>query len=149
MTGPPRLTDRDEGMNTSIERTVAGTLRARQLAEATWQLSSGADGGPALILAGAEAAAGDVLKGLSAAKAVVSWQRGGVLVTLFTASGPRSVRARTAILHEPLARVYDGLPLVAFDERARRFWRRVFLLVRIPGGRRLLRLVARRSARRK
>jgi hypothetical protein len=35
--------------------------------------------------------------------------------------------------------------LADFDARARRFWRRVFVLVRIPGGRRLLGMLARAS----
>jgi hypothetical protein len=37
------------------------------------------------------------------------------------------------------------LPLVSFDDKARRFWRRVFRLVRIPGGRHLLGVLARRN----
>ena len=36
-------------------------------------------------------------------------------------------------------------PLAGLDEKARRFWRRVFRLVRIPGGRHLLGVLARRS----
>ena len=67
------------------------------------------------------------------------------LVTLITDAGPHLLRARVAVAHEPLARLYDTLPLMSFDSQARRFWRRVFFLVRIPGGRRLLGLVARRA----
>jgi hypothetical protein len=51
---------------------------------------------------------------------------------------------RGAIVHEPLPKLYAELPLAGFDERARRFWRRVFRLVRIPGGRHLLGVLARR-----
>jgi len=53
--------------------------------------------------------------------------------------------ARTATIHEPRPELYQGLPLVVMDDAAKRFWRRVFLLARIPGGRRLLRWIAERS----
>jgi hypothetical protein len=49
------------------------------------------------------------------------------------------------IVHEPLAQLYEGLPLARTDPKSRRFWRRVFWLVRIPGGRLLLAAVARRT----
>jgi hypothetical protein len=39
--------------------------------------------------------------------------------------------------------LYESLPLVSIDANARRFWRRVFRLVRIPGGRFLLKLLTR------
>jgi hypothetical protein len=52
---------------------------------------------------------------------------------------------QSAIVHQPLARLYDGLPLAEFDSKTRRFWGRVFTLVRIPGGRHLLGVLARRS----
>ena len=53
--------------------------------------------------------------------------------------------ATSAIVHEPLGHLYESLPLVKFDAKARRFWRRVFRLVRIPGGRYLLKFLARTS----
>jgi len=49
-----------------------------------------------------------------------------------SSGGRRRHRARTG------TELYAALPLAQFDRRARRFWRRVFLLVRIPGGRSLL-----------
>ncbi len=48
---------------------------------------------------------------------------------------PRSFMSRWGHL-------YDSLPLVKFDADARRFWRRVFGLVRIPGGRYLLKFLS-------
>ncbi len=47
-------------------------------------------------------------------------------------------------LQEPDERLYDSLPLARFTPAAWRFWQRIFWLVRLPGGRSLLRLVARR-----
>jgi hypothetical protein len=118
-------------------------------ADRAWQLSSGTQGGVEIILRGTDSQARAALTGLRASKALVAWQRDGTRygasVTLTTADGARQIRARTAILHEPVAALYDRLPLVRLDDAARRFWRRVFWLVRIPGGRRLLGLVARRS----
>jgi hypothetical protein len=54
-----------------------------------------------------------------------------------------SVEVTAAIVHEPLGNLYESLPLASIDANARRFWRRVFRLVRIPGGRYLLRLLTR------
>jgi hypothetical protein len=58
------------------------------------------------------------------------------------------VEAAAAIVHEPARNLYAALPLAEFDGRARRFWRRVFLLVRIPGGRSLLGILAHASRKR-
>jgi hypothetical protein len=62
-----------------------------------------------------------------------------------SAEQPRTVKARSAIVHEPLAHLYDAFPLAGLDAKARRFWRRVFRLVRIPGGRYLLGVLAHRT----
>ena len=133
-------------MSKNVERTITASLTARELAAGVWQLSSGAAGRVDIILRGTDSEARAALEGISASKAVLAWQRNGALVTLTAAGGMRQIRARTVIVHEPRAQLYDGLPLVRLDDAARRFWRRVFWLVRIPGGRRLLGLVARRSA---
>jgi hypothetical protein len=136
-------------MSKNVERTITAALTARELSAGTWQLSSDPQGGIDIILRGTDPEARAVLSGLRASKAQVTWHRDGIrdgaAVTLTTAGGPRQIRARTVILHESKARLYDGLPLIRLDDVARRFWRRVFWLVRIPGGRRLLGLVARRS----
>lgn len=133
-------------MNENVERTVNASLTAREPAPGTWCLSAGAADGIDIILRGADPEARAVLTGLRASRAVVEWRAHGALVTLSAAGGTTQIHARTVILHESLTTLYDGLPLAGFDHAARRFWRRVFWLVRIPGGRRLLGLVARRSA---
>jgi hypothetical protein len=133
-------------MSRNVERTITASLEARELAPGVWQLSGDTAGGIDIILRGTDPEARATLAGIRASKAVVAWQHSGALVTLTSAGGPRQIRARTVIVHEPKALLYEGLPLVRMDGAARRFWRRVFWLVRIPGGRRLLGLVARRSA---
>ena len=71
---------------------------------------------------------------------------GATLLTLGSARGDRSRRVQDVVVHEPRGHLYDALPLARFDDPARRFWRRVFTLVRLPGGRFLLGLLARRAA---
>jgi len=66
-----------------------------------------------------------------------------VLLTFIAGEKVASVEAANAIVHEPLEHLYERLPLISIDADARRFWRRVFRLVRIPGGRYLLKLLAR------
>jgi hypothetical protein len=136
-------------MSKNVERTINATLTARELPGGAWQLSSVGQAGVDIILRGTDPDARADLTGLRASRALIAWNgtgnRDGATVTLTTAGGTRQLRARTVILHESRALLYDGLPLVRLDDAARRFWRRVFWLVRIPGGRRLLGLVARRS----
>jgi hypothetical protein len=78
----------------------------------------------------------------------IEWQGARALISMLAAGRVLSVEAASAIVHEPLGSLYEGLPLAQFDRKARTFWRRVFLLVRIPGGRRLLRLLAHLSRKR-
>lgn len=132
-------------MSKKVERVLTASLEARELAGGVWRLSNGAAGGIELILRGTDSADRATLANLRASKAVIVWAGAAAVVTLTTPGGPRRVRARTAILHEPKSTLYGALPLVHLDAAARRFWRRVFVLVRIPGGRRLLGLMARRA----
>jgi hypothetical protein len=73
----------------------------------------------------------------------IEWHEKTALLTFMSSGRVATVEAATAIVHEPLRQLYDGLPLVSIDADARRFWRRVFRLVRIPGGRYLLRILRR------
>jgi hypothetical protein len=130
-----------------MERTMTGNFRGIDLGAGAWRLTTGIPGGSEVYLGGTDSAAASVLAAASPSVVTVSWGAHGALVTLKGADAIRTVKAKTAILHEPLARLYEGLPLVSLDDRARRFWRRVFWLVRLPGGRRLVRLIARGSAK--
>jgi hypothetical protein len=76
------------------------------------------------------------------------WTAGeGVVVTLADAARSVTLACDTALTHEADAALYRALPLAEFTPERRRFWRRVFWLVRIPGARLLLRLIARRARR--
>jgi hypothetical protein len=73
----------------------------------------------------------------------IEWHDEKALLTFIAGGKVASVAAASAIVHEPLSSLYEGLPLAGLDARARRFWRRVFALVRLPGGRFLLKLLTR------
>ncbi len=66
-----------------------------------------------------------------------------VTVVLGEGATARMLTADSMQLQEPDQGLYDALPLARFTQDARRFWRRIFWLVRLPGGRTLLGLVAR------
>jgi hypothetical protein len=75
----------------------------------------------------------------------VDWSSpGSVAVVLGAGQGARALTADAVQLQEPNERLYDALPLERFTPQAQRFWQRIFWLVRLPGARALLGLVARR-----
>lgn len=129
----------------TIERTLTGPFRARALGADTWQLTSE---GAEVYLAGVESAASAALAGATAATVRVAWSGAVAAVTLSSAGqSARRFISRTVIIHEPRPRLYDALPLIVLDDAARRFWRRVFCIARLPGGRRLLRWIAQRTVK--
>jgi hypothetical protein len=132
-------------MYSKMRRNLAGIFSAQSLGPGAWRLARGAPAAAELFLRGVESGAAELFRSSDLGDVDVEWLTGGVLVTMTAAGSRRSFNAQSAIVHEPLARLYDALPLAAFDENARRFWRRVFRLVRIPGGRHLLGVLARRS----
>ena len=129
-----------------IERTLRGTFRARPLAADAWRLTTDIEAAAEVYLAGVGSDAGAALAGSTAIAVSVKWSGARAAVTLISAAeGARQFNSRTVIIHEPRPRLYDGLPLVVLDDAARRFWRRVFWISRLPGGRRLLRWIAQRT----
>jgi len=98
-----------------------------------------------VFLRGTESGAAEALRSALVRDIDIEWRTETVVLTMTSAEQRKSVEAQSAIVHEPLARLYEALPLVSLDAKARRFWRRVFRLVRIPGGRYLLGALARRT----
>jgi hypothetical protein len=129
-------------MATEMRRNFPGALSVRASKDGTWRIGRGDESGMQIIVIGADPgsvpACGAALHDLD-----IEWRGQRVLVT--TTGPPVRVAARTAIVHEPIPGLHAALPLADFDARARRFWRRVFVLVRIPGGRHLLGMLARAS----
>jgi hypothetical protein len=126
-----------------LSRALEGSWRAQDLGAGLWRFEADATRPAQVYLIGVsartEAACAAQLTGLT-----IDWQRAGVRLTQHAPPRDEIFIARQAIVHEPLPGLYEALPLERLDPRARRFWSRVFLIVRLPGGRRLLRLLARR-----
>ena len=132
-------------MKPKMRRNLSGTFVARELDRGAWRLSRSEPPPIDILLRGAESGAADAFRPAAVAALELEWQHGTVVLTMTSAQRRIRINSGSAILHEPLGSLYDVLPLAAFDSKARRFWSRVFRLVRIPGGRYLLGLLARRS----
>jgi hypothetical protein len=124
-----------------MRRNLPGTFVVRDLGRGAWRLKSEA-AQIEVIVRGAQAhsaALPAIVRDLD-----IEWRTDDVPLGLTSGEQRSVIRAQTVIVHEPLANLYAALPLATLDANARRFWRRVFTLVRIPGGRHLLGLLARR-----
>jgi hypothetical protein len=132
-------------MKPKMRRHLLGTFLARDLGEGVWRLSRGEAAPIDVFLRGTESGAAEALGSPVVRDVDIEWRPETVVLRVTSAEQIRSVKARSAIVHEPLPRLYEALPLVSLDAKARRFWRRVFRLVRIPGGRYLLGALARRT----
>ena len=93
----------------------------------------------------AESAADAASMALTFDRIEIDWLQSSVEVALWQGSTAHRILVRTAFAHEPKPALYAALPLERFTARAQSFWRRVFLLVKLPGGRALLGLIARRA----
>jgi len=131
-------------MKSATQRTLSGPFLTRDLGGGLWQLTAGASGALQIYLRIPAAAGAGILTQGDVRRLEVEWRADGVIVRVDGTGGAGMLEASSAIIHEADERLYDTLPLAAFDARARRFWSRVFLLVRLPGGRHLLRWMARR-----
>jgi hypothetical protein len=108
-------------------------------------LTTGASGSAEIYLSGVDRDAFAALDGSTPRAVTVAWTAAGATVTLISPGASTQFKSRTVTIHEPRPQLYQGLPLVVLDAAARRFWRRVFFIARIPGGRRLLRWIAQRT----
>jgi hypothetical protein len=138
-------------MNPKKRRNFSGTFQVQERGNGAWQLSRGAPHEMDVFLHGAPHGAAQgfgasVPEGLCIEGLCIEWQDQRALVSFTAGAKAGTVEAAGAIVHEPLQNLYESLPLASIDADARRFWRRVFRLVRFPGGRYLLKLL-RRPAR--
>src|SRR5580704_3840490 len=127
----------------TLRRNFSGAFQPKPLSDGAWQLFRRAPHEIEVILRGAESGAAQAFGAAPIIDLGIAWRAEDVLLTFMSGERAGSVSAASAIVHEPLDRLYESLPLVSIDADARRFWRRVFRLVRIPGGRYLLKLLAR------
>lgn len=125
-------------------RTVAGPFSGRERGAGWWELSGA---GLEIHLRVAVPGAVEPLRDSAITSLELQWHAEGVAINVRGSRGSRSLVATTVFIHEPRAQLYQGLPLAGFDPSARRFWRRIFALMQIPGGRFLLGMIARRRSR--
>jgi hypothetical protein len=131
-------------MKSMTRRTVAGPFSAQDDGHGCWVLAGGDSAQTAIYLRFAGSVASQVLQDTNIQALDLQWRNEGVTVALLGAQNARYLTAKTAIIHEPRDGLYETLPLAGFDPKARQFWRRIFTLMRVPGGRFLLGIIARR-----
>jgi hypothetical protein len=129
-------------MSANKRRNFSGTFLPQDRGAGAWHLSGAAPQEIDVLVQGAEHGAARAFGAAPVADLCIEWQAETALLTFKSAGRGATLRAAAVIVHEPIRRMYDALPLVKFDAGARRFWRRVFLLVRIPGGRYLLKFLS-------
>jgi hypothetical protein len=128
-------------MSPKMRRNFSGAFMPQDCGNGAWQLTRPAPHDVQVFLRDAEHGAARSFGKTPIVDLGIEWRAAGVLLTFMSGDRVATVEAATAIVHEPLGRLYESLPLAIIDANARRFWRRVFLLVRIPGGRFLLRIL--------
>jgi hypothetical protein len=128
---------------TTARRSLTGPFSAKALGGGAWHLAAASSDGPEVFLRGAGADAPDLLGPSRIARIALEWRGDAVSVSVSGAQGTRLLTVSSAIIHEPRPTLYETLPLSGFDAGARRFWRRIFRLMRVPGGRFLLGVVSR------
>jgi hypothetical protein len=134
-------------MPARLRRNFSGAFLPQNRGNGTWQLSSPAPHEINVFLRDAERGAERSFGTGPLIDLGIEWHAKKVLLTFMAQEKVASVEAANAIVHEPLGQLYERLPLISIDADARRFWRRIFRLVRIPGGRFLLKLLARSRRR--
>lgn len=128
-----------------MRRQLSGSFVTQTLGDGAWRLSRREPVPIDVFLRGGDSAAVEAFAAAEVEGVCIEWRAGAVKLTLTAAGRTAVATVRSAIVHEPLPHLYEALPLVRLDAKARRFWRGVFRLVRIPGGRHLLGVLARRS----
>ncbi len=138
-----------DGMIPSPPQPLPGSFDMKVLPGGVLQLLATDPPGWALTLRGADLRQpGEVAAGTGACTsgASVVWRDEGAHITLGQVDHAVAFDAAVALLHEPILGLYARLPLARYDARARRFWARVMLIVRMPGGAWLIGCLARRRA---
>jgi hypothetical protein len=133
-------------MAPNMRRKLPGTFLPHYLGEDAWRLSCSGSARVEVFVRGAGSQAADMFGAPDVHDIAIEWLAGGVLLTVSSAGRPDPLRAKSAIVHEPLPCLYEGLPLAGVDAKHRRFWRGIFWVMRIPGGRLLLGVLARRHS---
>jgi hypothetical protein len=131
-------------MKPNRRRSFLGPFLAHSPGPRVWRLARSHPPALEMIVHGADFDAPRLSSLASCTQLCLEWRESDVELSIESPSGNTCMTAAGAIVHEPLPQLYEGLPLAEFDPAARRFWRRIFRIVRIPGGRCLLGFLARR-----
>ena len=125
-------------MEAKMRRNFSGAFSAVRRGSQAWQLSRAAPHAAEVFLQGAEQGAEQAFGTAPIMDLGIEWRPEHALLSFKTSGRVATVEATSVIVHEPLTHLYASLPLAHMDADGKRFWRRVFRLVRIPGGRYLL-----------
>ena len=131
-------------MKSVTRQSLAGPFSATRLNSGLWQLTAEVPDGARVYVHGAGPEASKLLAEMRITALEFEWRAESVLVRATGTDGVRHFKSESVVVHTPAMRLYDSLPLASFDAAAQRFWKRVFCLIRIPGGRLLLGAIARR-----
>jgi hypothetical protein len=124
---------------------LPGTFLKQNVGQGRWRLSRGEPEPVEVLVLGAAAPPAEFSRALEVRNVDIEWRADSVGLRFVSDGRPVVIQVQGAIVHESLPRLYAALPLARIEEPGRRFWRRIFRLVRIPGGRYLLGFLARRS----
>jgi len=126
-----------------MRRNFSGAFLPQDRGNGQWQLTRAAPHDMEVYIQDADHDAARVFGQTPIVDLSIEWHAKKALLTFVSGTRVATVEATAVIVHEALGNLYESLPLVSIDADARRFWRRVFRLVRIPGGRYLLKLLTR------
>jgi hypothetical protein len=133
-------------MHSRRRRNFVGSFSAERLGDSLWRLAQVQPATIDVYLRGVEPRAAQLLATAHRLHEVgIEWHDGRVLLTFSLNGHIESLAAAAMFAHEPVPTVLRALPLAEYDARQRRFWQRVFWVVRLPGGRRVLEWMARRA----
>jgi hypothetical protein len=135
-------------MNPKMRRNFSGDFSAQDLGKNVWRLTQTAPHRIDVIVQGARHGSSHTSPARAFGTEAVTnlgieWHSDMALLSFLSGERVETVEGANVIVHEPLRHLYDALPLAEFDQKARTFWSRVFRVVRLPGGRYLLRFFAR------
>jgi hypothetical protein len=125
-----------------MRRSLTAEFKLQDLGQGTVKISATEPAPVDIWVRGADAG----LSHFSSCTSVdIDWLGEGVSVYLKQGAQKAQFRAGSVVIHEPKSHLYEALPLGSVDAKTRRFWRRIFTAVRLPGGLRLLGFMAARS----
>jgi len=127
------------------QRTLLGPILAEHLGGGLWQLTAAGAHTAQVFMKFAPGVSSAALNDPAIRRLDLQWRLAGVVERVTGRNGVAMFEVGTAIIHEGNDQLYGALPLAGFDTKARRFWKRVFLLMHVPGGRYLLRWIVRRK----